>query len=271
MVDNQFSALMEFGLSEYEAKAYSALLGIMPATAYETAKAAGIPSSKIYEVLKKLSARQLVMETAEDASIASYSAQDPEVFLDLEVMKHKSLVKTLRNELPKLKTKSSPSLIWNLQSASDLLERAKLLVENCKSELLLSLWPREWDELKSGVEEAQQRGVKTAVVFFAAESPPGQTFFCHPIEDTIYQEKGGRGFAAIADRASAVMATIDARGGLTTGGYSANTGFVTLAEDYVKHDIYIMKIVRRFDKELIKTFGPGYRTLRDIWSDKEEK
>ena len=43
----------------------------------------------------------------------------------------------------------------------------------------------------------------------------------------------------------------------------------TLAEDYVKHDIYIMKIVERFDPELQARFGPGYEKLRDVWNDEE--
>jgi hypothetical protein len=32
-----------------------------------------------------------------------------------------------------------------------------------------------------------------------------------------------------------------------------------------------MKIVDRFDSLLIKRFGPGYRKLRDVFSDEEEQ
>jgi hypothetical protein len=45
--------------------------------------------------------------------------------------------------------------------------------------------------------------------------------------------------------------------------------FVTLAEDYVKHDIYMMKIVQRFDRQLIDRFGRKYHKLRDIFNDDE--
>ena len=55
------------------------------------------------------------------------------------------------------------------------------------------------------------------------------------------------------------------------GAWSLNRGFVTLAEDYIKHDIYIMKIVERFDPELQARFGPGYEKLRDVWNDEEER
>jgi hypothetical protein len=42
------------------------------------------------------------------------------------------------------------------------------------------------------------------------------------------------------------------------GAWSENQGFVNLAEDYIKHDIYVMKIVRRFGQEMQKRFGENY-------------
>ncbi|MBW2364395.1 MAG: hypothetical protein JRF25_04815 [Deltaproteobacteria bacterium] len=92
--------------------------------------------------------------------------------------------------------------------------------------------------------------------------------FKHPIEDTIYNEKGGRGFVIIADSKEALMATVFEENRVE-GAWSVNKGFVTLAEDYVKHDIYIMKIVRRFDRQLIERFGENYVKLRDIFNDEE--
>ena len=47
------------------------------------------------------------------------------------------------------------------------------------------------------------------------------------------------------------------------------SGFITLAEDYIKHDIYIMKIVRRFDETLLEKFGDNYKHLRNIFEDRE--
>ena len=96
--------------------------------------------------------------------------------------------------------------------------------------------------------------------------------FRNPIEDTIYAEKGGRGLTVVADGREALMGTLrEGAGGVQAveGAWSLNRGFVTLAEDYIKHDIYIMKIVSRFDPELQARFGPGYEKLRDVWKDEE--
>lgn len=53
------------------------------------------------------------------------------------------------------------------------------------------------------------------------------------------------------------------------GANSMNEGFVAIAEDYIKHDIYVMKIVQRFDTLLIQRFGTNYHLLRDVFNDQE--
>lgn len=85
---------------------------------------------------------------------------------------------------------------------------------------------------------------------------------------TAYQEKGGRGIVLIADSAEVLIGTVF-QDNKVEGAWSANRGFVTLAEDYVKHDIYIMKIVRWFDGLLIERFGTGYAKLRNVYQDEE--
>ncbi|MBT4503944.1 MAG: TrmB family transcriptional regulator, partial [Gemmatimonadetes bacterium] len=53
-------------MSDYEARAYASLMRCQPATAYELAKQAGIPSSKIYEAVKRLQAKGLAQPGSAD-------------------------------------------------------------------------------------------------------------------------------------------------------------------------------------------------------------
>ena len=46
IMENAGELLQKIGLSQNEAKAYTALLGCQPATAYEVAKISAIPTSK---------------------------------------------------------------------------------------------------------------------------------------------------------------------------------------------------------------------------------
>ncbi|HET6369969.1 MAG TPA: hypothetical protein VFG95_02160, partial [Nitrospiria bacterium] len=83
-----------------------------------------------------------------------------------------------------------------------------------------------------------------------------------------YAEKGGRGLVIVVDSREVLMGNISYEG-RTEGAWSRNKGFVTVAEDYVKHDIYIAKILRRFEKEMIERFGEKFAKLRDVFYDEE--
>jgi len=140
------------------------------------------------------------------------------------------------------------------------------MISRCRSSLLLSLWAEEFSILAPLIREKEKEGVKTAVVHFGPAAETGTLIFEHPIQDTLYQEKGGRGFTLICDANEALSATLSEDS--CEGAWSRGRGFVTLAEDYIKHDIYIMKIVKQFDRELVERYGEGYTLLRDIFSDK---
>ncbi len=49
--------------------------------------------------------------------------------------------------------------------------------------------------------------------------------------------------------------------------WSTNKGIVTFAEDYIKHDIYMMKVIKRFDRILREQLGFNYEKLLDIFTD----
>lgn len=57
MIENILDTLKNLNFTEYEVKAYLALLEASPLTGYAVAKNSGVPRSKIYEVLDILATR----------------------------------------------------------------------------------------------------------------------------------------------------------------------------------------------------------------------
>ncbi len=261
--------LIGLGLSEYEAKAYLALLMHSPATAYETAKSSGVPTSKIYEVMEKLRVRGMAMAADEGGERKLYVPQDAREFLAGEKARLSETIAGLEDDLKSISGARDVSYLWNVRSREDLLDRARAMVSRAEREVLLSAATEELDDLARVISEASKRGARIATVRFGeAGAPLPGAVFPHPIKDTLQAEKGGRGFALVADSTEALIGTIGAAGGVE-GAFSRNRGFVVAAEDYVKHDIYIMKIVSRYDAELIRRFGPKYALLRDVFTDEE--
>ncbi len=251
------------GVSEYEGRVYASLVAVSPATAYEAAKEAGVPSSKVYEVLDRLEARGMV-RSHDHGGRKRYLPQPPDEFVESTRRRLGDTLDALKADLERLAGPRDHSFIGNLADAPAVLDKACRLVQGAASCVLVSAWNPEALVLAPWLAQARARGVKTALVHFGPGELDLPGVFRHPIEDTIYAEKGGRGLTVVADGAEALM------GILPTGSWSLNPGFVTLAEDYVKHDIYIMKIVARFDPELQARFGPRYEKLRDVWNDEQE-
>jgi HTH-type transcriptional regulator, sugar sensing transcriptional regulator len=260
--------LIAIGFGEYEAKAYLALLRENPATAYEIAKRSTIPTSKVYEVLAKLLERGAVLEI-EQGKKRKFLPLSPDELVSQYRNRIDETLTDLQKGLHQFRHDRSLSYIWNILDYDTLMEKARHLLRKAKRQVLLSIWQEEMHHLHDELQQAKKRGVKTASIHFGEHTMAvGQTYR-HPIEDTLYAEKGGRILVIAADCAEALVGKV-AAGGKVEGAASLNTGFVTMAEDYIKHDIYIMKIVQRFDAQLSKRFGKNYHKLRDVFSNEEE-
>src|SRR5271156_4695319 len=79
LMDPLTIALGELGFSPYEARAYAALVARSPGNGYEVAKAAAIPTSKIYGTLQRLQQRGAARRFSSDP--VRYAATPPEDLL----------------------------------------------------------------------------------------------------------------------------------------------------------------------------------------------
>lgn len=264
-MEKELSGLLDLGFAEYEAKVYLSLLRKNPASAYEAGKASGVPTSKIYEVLKKLAAKG-VITIIDDGKTKRYVPAEPNEFLDRYRSRTVKIIDDLRDSLAAARGVGELSQIWNIREYEYLIDKARRMIEGARVSVLLSVWKEELALLSDVITEALHRKVKVVIVHFGAPELSLGRMYRHPIEDTLYQEKGGRGMTLVTDAKEVLMGTIseDQR---VEGAWSRNGGFVMMAEDYIKHDVYIMKIVGRFSKPLKERYGGRYERLRDIYQE----
>ncbi len=269
MVDNKIlDNLISLGFSEYEAKSYLALIKGFPATPYEIAKRSGIPTSKIYGVLSRLLEKGIITQL-EDNNKLKYVPMQPDEFISSYKNRMDDTLDSLKDDLKSVKGIGEYSYIWNINSYESLMDKAKRIVQNAQTSLLVSLFKDELNILLPLIREAEKRKINVAIIHFGKTDIRAGQLFQHPIEDTIYSEKGGRNLVIVKDSEEVLGGTIYSNG-LVQGAMSRNNGFVTMAEDYIKHDVYIMKIVERFDGLLVEKFGENYKKLRDIFTNEEE-
>jgi len=270
MVDNKLIGnLMYTGLSEYEARVDVAVLRKNPATAYEAAREAGVPTSKVYETVSRLEQKGILTPFGdEQARTRKYVPQSPEEYMHSSRQMMSQTLDMLSSGFREMSVERPVSFIWNISDYKSLMDRMRRMVMKAQETLLLSLWSEDAAELSGLISEAVYRGVKTATVHYGQPVLEAGQVFMHPIGRTLYDEKGGRSIVAVADSSEALIGTVK-DGDEVEGAYSTGRGFIDLAEDYVRHDIYMMKVISRFDPLLKERFGPRYELLRDVFSDRE--
>jgi sugar-specific transcriptional regulator TrmB len=266
-MDDLVGKLVELGFSEYEAKIYLVLLRQHPSTGYEISKASGVPTSKIYENLRRMKNKGLIFGTEDNPEQAKkYIPIDPQELSSLFSRKIKRNLDQVAAALANHEPPKESSYIWAISGRDAILTKAESLIQQGKKTVLLSAWDEELEPLLEALEKAARRKVRIAIINFGSLRPRFAMVFPHPIKDTIYNEKGGRGLTICVD-ARTVLESIVGPEDQGQGAWSRNPAFVTVAEDYLKHDIYVMKVISRFDKLLQKTYGEGYQMWRDIFSD----
>ena len=258
--------LREIGLGDYEAKLYVALVKRHPATGYELARASGVPSSKVYEVLARLQDKGLVF-VADGGRGKQYIPADPDDFIERYARRLTKALDGLRDELRTLGGEEPVGYIWNVHGRDALLERAVDLLARAEQTALISAWDEELAALADDVAAAHRRRVRVAVIAYGSLTVDAAAVYVHPIKDTIHHEKGGRGLTLCTDSRVALVGLVAADGS-ASGAWSTNHGFVTAVEDYLKHDIYVQKIVGRFNDLLVRTYGPNFTRWRDVFSDR---
>ncbi|MFT5090188.1 MAG: sugar-specific transcriptional regulator TrmB [Candidatus Latescibacterota bacterium] len=261
-----FQLLSSFGLSDYEARSYVGLLGCQPATAYEVARTAGIPTSKIYETINRLLDKSLAQPvSAKKGRGQQYMALSVEDFIRLKQQETMRNTERLGPLLKTLNNGADTDFVWQLDTADQVLDKTRQLIGQAENELLVSLWPEELELLREDLVQAENRGVRIALVHFGKPQISIGATFHHPAEETLHAEKGGRSLTLVVDSKSVVIATyLD--NGRTEGAWSRNRAFVLVAEDYVRHDVYTTKLTAAMDAEIKRFFGDDYAALRDVFS-----
>jgi len=190
--------LSGIGLAEYESKAYIALLKVNPATPYQIAHASGIPSSKVYEALKRL-VEKGVVAALDEGKKRRYIPIDPGELLGRYKTSMISLVDSLSDDLDGIRGDSDASYIWNITGHNYLIEKAVRMISGAVKTLLLAVWKDDFPLLETALKQATKRKVRIAVVHFGSQKSSIRQIFSHPIKDTLFQEKGARVLVLVAD------------------------------------------------------------------------
>jgi sugar-specific transcriptional regulator TrmB len=200
--------LVEIGFTEYEAKAYVALLQLGPATGYQTAKESGVPRSTIYEVLNKLAARGAVL-TQSLGDQVRYAPVPADILLNRLRHEFERNIDRLLDGFERLDVSVSLGDTWNLTGLNNLFAYARQMIMQATEEVVLMVGDDdELDALFLELQEAHARGIRLIVLSPTPYDAGDMPISVHP-DGLSLRQIVGHGFVLVMDGRQALLADVE--------------------------------------------------------------
>ena len=230
------AALIRLGFSQYEAQAYTALVGQQPMNGSEVSKRAGMPPSKVYETLARLEAKGAVLVNfSEPVRYSAVPHGDVLASLRARFGADLDLVTAALDQLPPA---DEPGLVWSLRD-KDAIGRAFIrVIAGARASIFAGIWDEELDQLGPHLEAASRRGIETHVAIYGKRTLTGPwTYDLGKCGASARLRLSGRRLAVVvADDSDTAVAEFGDR---TPDEAVLTTNRVTslLAVEYVKADV----------------------------------
>lgn len=247
--------LQQLGFSEYEARAYAALLQRNPLNGYELAKSSGLPRANIYSVLQKLEERGAVARLDTPDGVR-YSPVSPEDLTRRLGRRYLGTLDKAQRSLGAIATLSEPDYVWNMRGHEVMLEHARTLLDLAQKNLIVAVWPEESLALAEDTSRAAARGVQVTTLCLAACAEE-----CGACRGQVYRyqaapQDGHRWLIVVPDGTEALLGEV----GLSEQVQAVRTReplLVELAEWFVRHSIALAAVLTDLGTRLDGLLQPG--------------
>jgi sugar-specific transcriptional regulator TrmB len=256
--------LIELGFSQYEAQAYVGLLGREPLTGYALANVTGIPQPKVYETLRRLTAKGVVAAlTGEPARYLAVPAD--QLLAGLENSFQETLSGAHRELAAATHAPGTGAyrVLRALTSWEAIEERAVSVIDGSRRHVYVSVNCPQPRLIAAAIERADGRGIVCDVLHFGEPIVAlrhGRTVGHDSTRGVIYRRHQARHMALVGDSADVLWAV--AEDGVSWEAVAGRDRLVAaLAKGYIRHDFYVQQIWDEFHDVLVERWGPGMQQL----------
>lgn len=240
--------LTEVGFTDYEARAYTALVRRNPLTGYELAKVSGVPRPNIYSVIERLQQKGVVQAIGLNGAV-KYAPVAPEEVLGKLSKAYGSHIQEASRSLSQIRDLPQGDYVWNLLGYDPILEKATSLIEGAGHRVVLGLWPEELQRLSPSLGRLKARGGEATILCFQGG--------LHPVDESVGKvyrlsvagEVRSRWLVLVADEAELLGVEI-LPDGEAHGAWTRQKLFIAMATWYVRHSIAVAEIVRSLGPRL---------------------
>ena len=251
--------LVRIGFSEYEAKAYVALLRESPVTGYQLAKLSGVPRSMIYEVLGKLTVRGAAMTLRKEGS-TQYAPIPAQEFLEQLHREQDALIGALEEDLSSLDATSDLDYVWNIEGHDNIMAKAEEMLAQAENRIYLSLMPATFPSLQGSLDQAIARGVRVVVYSTEPLDLPGGRVIAMSVPEVTQERVGGLWLVMVVDGQEVLVGELLTEN-QARASWTGSPLFVFIAEHHLRTDLYLPRVLSLLGDQALELIQEEDREL----------
>jgi sugar-specific transcriptional regulator TrmB len=232
-------SLQKLGLSLYEARLYVGLLTHGPQNGNELSRTSGVPSSKVYSTLDKLTANGFVKHIRR-GSVAEYICIPPHRLIERLREDYQSPLDYLDENLPALADGAPELDVVQISNSRALADYARRIVSEATEEVYVSLWDESLEWLRDSLVAASARGVRIFAMIYGDSELEVGSWQHHSYRQTVASRIGGHMLTLVADGREALFVHMPEHAE-PTGVETRNPVLCLIAEEYLRHDLILQK------------------------------
>lgn len=265
-MDNEVKLLGKLGLTEAEAKVYLTLLQNGSLSGYEASKLAGVQRSKIYNILESMKDKGFILYT-EYENNNKYAAVPMKEIADRHQRDTTNTLSDLTKLLSIYPQRTNLDYIWHIRNNENVFAKCRDIISSTKEELLVQFWDEDIGQVIDSLKEVEEKGIRMAAVVFSNNKNlklPIQKYYRHGMTEDKKKEMGGRWVTVVSDRKQVVFGQI-LSDSIAEVIWSESKPIISLAAEYVRHDVYFYKSAGKFKEAMQKEYGEDLEGIRDIF------
>lgn len=254
--------LQDLGFSEYEAKAYIALLRTNPATGYQVSKESAVPRSMIYEVLNKLIARGAALSSMAERTTL-YAPVGPDELLDRLRHEFEEQLDSARRALATISSPPQAEYVWNIEGGDNILAKARDMIESAESQVHVGLLPATLPALQASLDRAIERRVEVIINTTAFVDISGARVVVTPLVLDDVGQLGTQGLMLTVDSVQALVSQqLDSPAAKAA--WTTNPLIAFVVEQHMRTDMVIPRLLELLGSQALEVldardlavFGP---------------
>jgi len=269
-MEKVLTEIQKLGFSQYESKAYIALLQNYPVTGYELSKRSGVPRSMIYEVINKLLDRGAAQIVPCDP--VKYSPVSAQELLKRLRRNIDSTFDYLEKSLPCLEQANDFDIITHINAKENVINELLGIIDRAEKELWISVWEPQISMLEQSVLAAEKREVKVlSIVFSQNQHQLGTTFYHNYMTPEVVKKRlGGKLTVVTRDKKEVIIANF-LDNSIAWAVKTYDPALVLIATEFIRHDIMIESITRHYGPEQLDKLWRNHSELRYVVTGKRSE